>query len=150
MRPPHLLLSLVVILIGCTAATEPPGLDQYAGTYTIFTVDSTPVPFVVSQGSPCSEINTGGWATLDGTGGFVMATDQLVTVCDGVPQGSFSGGLMKGRYTGVHADLTFELEDATYSFVGQFDPGTYTPQAGGRLPSIEFQVGTHIYRAGKY
>lgn len=143
----------IVLMVGlpaCDTVSGPTEADRFKGSYTIFQVDTATVPFVVTQDSTCSEINLGGSAALDGHGIFQVLVDQQVTMCNGLPQGGFSEGLMTGHYTAADSQLTFTTDDLGASFTGVFDPGSTVPGQGGRAPSITLQIGTHTYRAANY
>ena len=140
MRVPSCVWVAIVCVAGCSADATAPS-SPAAGTYYVDTIDHQFVPFVVSQDSSCTTINSGGWITLFGDGRYELALSRVSELCSGV----ISGGsmlLQHGTFELTGTQVTFAPSGAQGSaFEATFTPPGTLPGNTYRLPSLvaEFQ-----------
>lgn len=140
----RLYFALIVAVAACGKDVTAPTLA--VGTYSVFMVDARQIPIVTRQDSSCETINSGGWLSLDGRGGYSMALDRVTTVCNGIASGAALVAQI-GTYEQMGDSLLVfhPAPPRGPAFMAAYDPGTFQLGLGGRLPSLRFDFVGHNY-----
>ena len=140
----RLYFTLIIAVAACGKDVTAPTL--VAGTYSVFMVDARQIPIVTPQDSSCVAVNSGGWLSLDGRGGYSMILDRVTTVCNGIAQGTALVSQI-GTYEQTRDSLLVfhPTPPRGPAFIAAYDPGSFQPGLGGRLPNLIFDFVGHHY-----
>lgn len=143
---PACLLPLIAVM-ACSSDSTAPAESPAAGTYSEYTVDNQQIPYSTPVDT-CERVNTGGWLTLAADGSYSLVLDRMSRICAGQASGSDYLAQM-GTYQMLNDTVITFQPTPPYGppFLASFDPGTYQPGQGGRVPGLRFSFVGHMYWA---